>query len=273
MSVIYLTPETLEEALALRAEHGSQSLVMGGGTIVMSMMNEGVSLPDVTIGLKRAGLDTVGESDGSRVIGPMATMARIAADENAMLAVAASRCGGWAIKNMATIGGNLFVPGPAGDAGVALLALDAGLRFASTGGSRTVPIADFYRSGRSMGETELLTAIAIPTTQTETRFVKFGRKRGVTPSVVTVAVSLLRDDGTVIRARIALGAMGPEPVRAERAESMLVGNELSPELIEEVSIAAVEDFPGLTDAVASGWYRKRMASLHVKRVLEGLMHE
>ncbi|HEX6285850.1 MAG TPA: FAD binding domain-containing protein [Acidimicrobiia bacterium] len=269
----YHTPETATELVTLRAEHGSASLLMGGGTIVMTLLNEGVPLPRIVIGMKRAGLDTISEDDGSKLIGAATTLATLTSDPHPMLSEAAASCGGWAIRNMATIGGNLFVPAPSGDLGVALLALDASLRIDSVDGHRLVPIDDFYRGGRSLDEREVLTGIEVPTTEKETRFIKFGRKHGPTPSVVTVAISLRLENGTVSESRIALGALGPHPVRARRAESLLDGNELDPALVEEVAAAAADDFEGLTDAVASAWYRKRMARLHVKRLLEEVMSE
>jgi CO/xanthine dehydrogenase FAD-binding subunit len=81
------------------------------------------------------------------------------------------------------------------------------------------------------------------------------------------------DGQNVSDARIALGSMGPHPVRARRAESMLDGHELTPQLIEEAADATTEGLDGLTDAVASGWYRRRMASLHVGRLLTDVMDE
>lgn len=243
---------------------------MGGGTIVMNMMNEGIPTPQVVIGLKRAGLGTDESDNGTRVIGAMTTMSTLAGDDNRMLRQAASSCGGWAIKNMATIGGNLFARAPSGDLGVALLAMDANLRLASSTDTRVVPIDDFYAGGRSIEDHEILTAVEIPSSGADVRFVKYGRKAGPTPSVVTVAISLIRKGDSIEQARVALGAMGPHPIRAERAESLLVGNALTPEIIDEAS-GAIGDLEGLTDAVASAWYRTRMAKLHVKRLLESLI--
>jgi CO/xanthine dehydrogenase FAD-binding subunit len=269
----YHIPDTTQEVLTLRAEHGAGSMLMGGGTIVMTMMNEGLPHPEVVIGMKRAGLDKIASDNGSRLVGAMATIAAVASDDHPMLSRAAQACGGWAIRNMATIGGNLFAPAPAGDLGVALLALDAALRIESLEGRRTVPIGVFFDDGRRLDEREVLTGVEVPAPGAVTRFVKYGRKHGPTPSVVTVAISLRMDGQNVSDARIALGSMGPHPVRARRAESMLDGHELTPQLIEEAADATTEGLDGLTDAVASGWYRRRMASLHVGRLLTDVMDE
>lgn len=248
-------------------------MVMGGGTIVMNLVNECVRVPEIVIGLKRAGLATEESDEGSRVIGAMTTISTLADDTDSMIARAASACGGWAIRNMATVGGNLFAPAPSGDMGVALLALDAGLRISSSDETRVVSLAGFYASDRFTGDNELVTAVEVPHKSRTTRFLKYGRKAGPTPSVVTVAVSLVRDGDTIDEARIALGAMAPHPTRAERAETLLTGNQLSSDLIDEVSTVVSDDLAGTTDAVASAWYRKKMAGLHVKRLLEDILDE
>lgn len=243
---------------------------MAGGTIVMNLINEGLPVPEVVIGLKRAGLATEESDNGSRVIGAMTTLSTLTGDSDPLISQAARACGGWAIRNMATIGGNLFAPTPSGDLSVALLALDSSLRISSQDETRVLSLADFYASGRVTGDHELVTAIAIPDVRRTTRFVKYGRKAGPTPSVVTVAVSLAWEGATIETARIAVGAMAPHPTRAERAEGLLVGNRLSSDLIDEVGAVVGSDLAGTTDAVASAWYRKKMAALHVRRLLQDI---
>jgi CO/xanthine dehydrogenase FAD-binding subunit len=266
----YHTPDTLEEVLDLRARYGNDSQVVGGGTIFMNMMNEGVPMPPVVIGLKKAGMGGVTNDNGALTIWATTTMSVLAAFDHSLVNQAASVCGGWAIRNMATVGGNLFAHAPGGDLGVALLALDSSIRISSAEGTRDVSLVDFYRDERAIGETELVTSVNIPDVTTETRFVKFGRKAGLTPSVVTVAISLRRSGDVVERIRIAFGAMGPHPVRAEAAEELLTGHKLTPDLAAEAANAAVGGLDGLTDAVSSAWYRKRMAGLHLRRLLEDL---
>ena len=64
-----------------------------------------------------------------------------------------------------------------------------------------------------------------------TAYVKFGRKHANTPAVVTVAARVAWDGVAVADARIALGAVGPHPIRARDAERLLVGTGLEPEAI------------------------------------------
>ena len=96
-----------------------------------------------------------------------------------------------------------------------------------------------------------------------TTYLKFGRKHANTPAVVTVAVRLAWDGGTVTDARIALGAVGPHPIRAVEAERRLVGRDLGPDAIAAAAAAAADECEPFTDAIATDWYRRRMIGVFV----------
>ncbi len=132
------------------------------------------------------------------------------------------------IRNMGTVGGNLFVPQPHGDLAVCLLALDAEIEKEGdlvTGVSFTVPERWFYR--------------------------KAMRRKQNSASIVTVA-----SDGT----RIALGGVASEPVRATKAEEALAAGDI--DAAAELCLEVAEPFD---DAYASAWYRRRVLPVHVRR--------
>jgi CO/xanthine dehydrogenase FAD-binding subunit len=134
------------------------------------------------------------------------------------------------IRNMATVGGNLFAKQPHGDLAVCLLALGAEIEKTGdlvTGVSFTVPEQWFYT--------------------------KAMRRKQNSASIVTVA-----SDGT----RIALGGVAPEPVRATAAEARLAEGD-----IDGAAEAAVEAADPFDDAYASAWYRRRVLPVHVRRAL------
>ena len=72
------------------------------------------------------------------------------------------------------------------------------------------------------------------------------------------------------QARLALNGVGPHPFRAKNAEAALVGSVLSPESIAAAAQAASEACAPFSDAIASEWYRRRMAGTIVKRALSQL---
>jgi CO/xanthine dehydrogenase FAD-binding subunit len=249
---------------------------MAGGTVAMPLVNDGLSLPATVMGLRRAGLDRVGERDGRLRIGATATLTTLL-DQGAvpLLAEAARNTASWAVRNMATVGGNLFTPPPGGDIAVALLALDAEIVVAGPRGESSIPIASFFTGflATALARDELVVAIDVPLGAGSTAFTKFARKHGNSPAVVTVAVRLdwNADGGTVSAARIALGAVGPHPVRARAAEGALAGTMLSADAIAAAAAEAVRECEPFTDAIATDWYRRRMTGVMVTRTLERLV--
>lgn len=267
----YFQPQTLNEALVLLAEYGDSLLMMGGGTVAMPLINEGVSTPEYVMTLRKAGLNYIHYFNGSVDIGATTSLTQMV-DEAPypLLHQAAEQSASWTIRNMATVGGNLFVPPPAGDFATALLALDAEIKLASKDGMRSVPMADFYTGFMSnvLGPGEILTEIEVPAPKGPTAFVKFGRKAANTPSIVTVAAHLDLDGETVVEARLALNAVGPHPFRAMKAEALLTGKRLDEATIAEAANAAADESQPFTDAVATEWYRRKMVKVFVGRVLE-----
>jgi CO/xanthine dehydrogenase FAD-binding subunit len=275
----YYLPASVPEALALLGDHGPGLLVIAGGTVAMPLINEGISLPERVMGLRKAGLDRMGRTGDTLQIGATTTLTRLAEQDHApLLRQAARRTASWSVRNMGTVGGNLFTPPPGGDVATALLALDAQVVIAGPNGVRTTPIAAFWTGflTTDLAPDELVTGVTVPlpVTPAATRdaFVKFGRKEANTPAVVTVAVhAVMDDDGVTVRtARIALGAVGPHPLRATAAEAALEGQPLADETIKDAAAAAADATDPETDAVASDWYRRRMTGVFVARALASL---
>jgi carbon-monoxide dehydrogenase medium subunit len=269
----YFLPASVPEALGLLGEHGPDLLVIAGGTVAMPLINEGISLPRMVMGLRRAGLDGVERAGDELRFGATATLTRLLEQRDVpMLRTAAGRTASWSIRNMGTVGGNLFTPPPGGDIATALLALDARVVIAGPAGERELPLEAFWTGfmTTALAPDELVTAIVVPVRAGRSSFAKLGRKQSNTPAVVTVAAHATLDGGTVTGARIALGAAGPHPVRIARAEAAVTGSTLDDAAIEAAATAATEDCDPTTDAVASDWYRRRMVGVLVRRALTEL---
>jgi aerobic carbon-monoxide dehydrogenase medium subunit len=213
--------------------------VMAGGTVLLP---RGVEVERV-VGLARAGMDAIEQRDGRTTLGATATLAAVARLDGPV-ALAAAAVGGPALRNMATVGGNLLAGAPYGDLGVALLALDAEVDL----GSRTVRLEDFWDAFRP-GE-ELIRSVSYA--DAPGVYVRWARRAANSPAVVSVAVS---------GGRVALGGVAPHPVRSPAAEAHLD----DPEAAGEAAAAEV-DPP--TDGLASSWYRRRMTRVFVRRALE-----
>jgi CO/xanthine dehydrogenase FAD-binding subunit len=201
-------------------------------------------------------------------LGAGVTMAQILANRDlAFLHPVARAVGGPQVRNMATVGGNLFAPHPYGDMAAALLALGARVAMAGAGGER--PLEEVLRDrGRGDG-------LAARVSFSRPRDGAFGfrkvsrvKPKGV--SVLSVAALLPREGGRVRGARIAWGAMGPAPVRGAAAERALEGRPLDAETIRRAGDSAAEGLDPPDDALASAWYRRETAGAHLRRLLESM---
>jgi CO/xanthine dehydrogenase FAD-binding subunit len=171
--------------------------------------------------------------------------------------------GGPAIRNMATVGGNLFAEAPYGDFAVALLALDAMVM----AGKRKLSIENFL-AGREQFR-DIVTAVTLDLPEAEDfRFVKITRIKPKGSSVITIAAHLeTSPDGLVKSARIALGCMAKTPMRAVQAERALRGARLTEQGIAAAVAVVAEATAAITDAVASSWYRREVLPVHFRRLL------
>ena len=270
----YFRPTSVSEAIGLRQTHGAELLVIAGGTVAMPLLNEGVVQPRLVMGLRGAGLDGIDETDGWLRIGATTTLAALAEQRSIpMLATAARRTASWPVRNLGTVGGNLFSAPRGGDVATALLALDALVVVSGPGGTRVLPIGSFFTGllATALAPDELVTAVRVPLPEGEAAFHKLGRRTANTPAVVSVAARVRRDGDRVTAARIALGSAGPVPFRAGAAEAALIGSPLDATSIEAAARAAESAAEPLADAVASDWYRRRMVPVVVRRTLESLV--
>jgi CO/xanthine dehydrogenase FAD-binding subunit len=100
-------------------------------------------------------------------------------------------------------------------------------------------------------------------------YTKAMRRRQNSASIVTVAAVVTVENGTVASVRIALGGVGPRPLRATAAEAALTGRPFDRPHVEAAADAALEDANPFDDAYASAWYRRRVLPVHIRRALLG----
>ncbi|MER8996126.1 FAD binding domain-containing protein [Mesorhizobium sp. M0678] len=262
MTLALQTFATVKDASAALKAAGARYL--GGGTLVVRAVNEG----DVSIsGFVRStdpALSAISVSGGTVRIGASVTMAAIARHPDlATLAHAARAVGGPAIRNMASVGGNLFAPTPYGDFTVALLALDATV----SADDGELPIETFLAKRESNHAIVTAVGFTIPK-EGGFRFLKVSRVKPKGISVLSIATVLEHaPDGTVSSARIAFGCMADRPIRARAAEKALIGRELTSEGIAPALAVARDGTSQRTDPIASAWYRNEVLPVHLGRLL------
>ncbi|MEO4001468.1 FAD binding domain-containing protein [Mesorhizobium sp. CAU 1732] len=257
---------TEDAARALSASRSARFL--SGGTLVMRAVNEADQSFETIIRLRDASFRDIRIEGENLVLGAGVTMAAIVAHRDlAFLAPVARVIGGPAIRNMATVGGNLFAASPYGDFTAALLALGATLNLAGQSG-RGMPIDEFLRDrDRNAGVLVQSISVARPRDASAFRFAKVSRVKPKGVSVMSIAAFLPQSGGRITGARVAYGAMAPTPIRATAVERILEGQTLDAATIERAAAAATEGFDPPTDSLASSWYRREVAGVHLKRLL------
>ncbi|HWX62864.1 FAD binding domain-containing protein [Bradyrhizobium sp.] len=258
-----------EAATALSSDRAA--CYLGGGTLVMRALNEGdVSIETVVRATDRA-LNRIDASAARVVIGAGVTFARILAErELAFLHAPARSIGGPAVRNMGTVGGNLFAQSPFGDFTVALLALDTMVSVQGGLGVRDMPIEEFLQSrDRQSGALVLAVTCARPASADAFRYRKIARIKPKGGSVITLAASLPNSGGRITGARIALGSMGPVPMRARAAERALEGRALDASSIAAAAAVIAEGTAPADTAIASAWYRREVIGVHLRRLFSG----
>ncbi len=269
-----LTIKTFDQASAAAAALSSEqsARIMGGGTLMMRGINHRSQSASTIIRVTDMALRQIKPSGGRIEIGAAATMADILANrELDFLHSAARSVGGPAVRNMATVAGNLFARSPFGDLATALLALDATVVTAGGhGGGADMPLQDFL-SQRDRRGAGLITGIVIdrPMSASAFRFAKVSRVKPKGAAVITIAAYLPNSGGRIQGARIAYGAMAPTPIRVTAVERALEGQTLDPAGIQAAVNAATEGCMPATDEIASEWYRKEVAPVYLRRLLLG----
>jgi xanthine dehydrogenase small subunit len=259
---------TAEAAGILSGDRNAR--LIGGGTIVMRDVNEGRITEGLIVHVTDPAFRLVNAS-GSRVeLGAGVTMAQVLASRDlAFLYSAARAIGGPAVRNMATVGGNLFAEAPYGDFTVALLALDAQVNVQSGygGGGRPMPLEEFL-AARSRGGVGLVASVTFgkPASPEAFRFRKVSRVKPKGISVMSIAAHL-PGGGRISGARVAYGAMAPTPIRAKGVERALEGRSLDAATVAAAKQAAAEGVSPATDAIASEWYRREVLPVHLGRLL------
>lgn len=256
-------PEDVPSAVSLIS---AGATAIGGGTSVMPWLNDYASPPTALVSLRRTGLAGVRVTGSTVTIGAATTLSQVEHDERLeILNPVVRSIASVPVRNLATVGGNLFARQPHGDLAVALVALNATVTVVDGTGARESPVEEFVAADRA---SVLVTAVAFEQ-PVVFKYVKAARRRYNSASVVTVAATITESDGIVSGARVALGGVGPRVVRARAVEAALVGGPLSDETVASAAQAGLSDIAPADDAYASAWYRTRVFPVHLRRALLG----
>jgi CO/xanthine dehydrogenase FAD-binding subunit len=274
---LYLSPQSLDEALVLLKSKPGTLPLAGGTDLLVGIMERHRSV-EALLSLKRIPELHCCSSNGSLRIGSAVTAGQVARDENirknyTALAEGAGLIGSLQIQNMATIGGNVCNASPSADTAPALLVLGASAVIASADGERVVPMETFFVApGKTVLKAgELLKEIVLPqpAARSGSFYLRHTPRARMDLAFVGVAAAITLDpNGRISEAKIALGAVAPTPMRAFTAEKALVGSLPADELFDEVGLIASKEAKPIDDLRASAEYRRHLVHILTGRALQ-----
>ncbi|XGV96377.1 MAG: xanthine dehydrogenase small subunit [Leptolyngbya sp. BL-A-14] len=264
----FYRPTQLSEVLTLLQQHPDATLVAGATDLGLELTHRRQHFP-VMISLEAvAELKQVEQTSEAVVIGAAVPLSHIEANLHGIFPSLDEMLHWFAarqVRNRATIGGNLGTASPIGDLPPVLLSLDAALTIASLTGTRTVPLADFFKGYRQtdLKPGEVIVSVTIPKTITPgavrrlSQSYKIGKRGTDDISIVAAAFTIDLDaSDRIVHARLAYGGVAATPVRAIAVETMLIGQPWSMATIQNIKPTLKAAFTPLTDLRGSADYRK-----------------
>jgi carbon-monoxide dehydrogenase medium subunit len=272
----YVVANSIEQAIAALAQAGGEAKILAGGQSLVPMLNFRLLRPAILVDINRIPSLAFIEDAGDAVkIGALTRhyqieTSPIIAKHFPVLSYAMTHVAHLAIRNRGTIGGSLSHADPAAELPMMAVLLGAKLHIVSAKGRRIVDAGDFFRDALTvdLAEDELLTEIHFPKLPPRTGwgFEEVARRAGDF-ALAAVAATITVSGDTMKQARIALTGVGPTPVRAGKAEALLIGQKpeaiLMTRVIETVRTAIEPE----TDLHASSDYRRHLAGALARRAL------
>jgi carbon-monoxide dehydrogenase medium subunit len=273
----YHAPHSLDEALALLAEHGDEGKLLAGGQSLVPAMNFRLARPAALIDINCiAALDFLSDEAGWLRIGALTRHVAfeqpvVAGPLGALLPQVARCVAHLPIRVRGTFVGSLAHADPAAEWSLAAATLGAEIIAQSSAGGRTLAAENFFRTAftTALRPDELITEVRLPLTGDAWRcgFMEFSRRKGDFALAMALAALRLEDD-RIVEARIGAGGAEHRPRRIEAAEQILVGATTGPEVLAEAAAAVASALEPVEDIHASAEYRRDLAQVMTRRALE-----
>jgi len=277
---LYVAP-TLDDAVAALAERGPDGAALAGATWIMrAPLRRERHAPSYVAIAKIAVLKELSIGDQELSLGACVTHAELARELAAVpdcraLALAAGNAANPAIRQVATIGGNLCATHfAAADLVPALLCLDAAIELQGTRGAERIPLVDFLKIRSSLAPGLLVRRIIVPRAQRRSVHVRLPlRKAGDYPVAIFSLGVTLDARGVVTSAAAALGSVEPTARRWHEWEGELIGRPLEPAHAAEMAVKHCGALRARDGVEAPGWYRLKVLPSLVRKAVGALREQ
>ena len=273
----YHAPTSLADALALMVQYGDEAKIIAGGHSLLPMMKLRFAEPEHLVDINNiASLKGIREENGSIVIGSMTSESDLIAsallqEKCPLLPEAAKLIADPQVRNRGTIGGDIAHGDPGNDHPALMLALDAIFTLVGPNGSREVNASDFFLGTfyTALEADEIMTEIkfAPQAANTGASYHKLKRKTGDFATAAAAAV-IQMSGNTCQSARISLTNLGATALRASEAEAVLVGQEISDDLINQAAAKAMEICDPAEDLRGDAEYKTHMGGVMTRRAIK-----
>jgi len=277
--VQFLTPKTVDEAVAFYKESDGKAKILAGGTDLLVQIRSGISSPDKIIDVKNiSDLQQITDNgEGSFIIGAAVSGAVLEENEKfgkswPGVLEALRLIGSEQVQGRASLGGNLCNASPAGDSVPALIASGANVNIQGPNGARTLAV-EHINSGpgkTNLKDGEIVTSFSFPKkpNNSSDAYLRMIPRTEMDIAVVGCAVNITIDQDKCINARVALGAVAPTALNITKASDILINSNLDEETINKAAKACEEACNPIDDKRGTIAYRKKVSGVLFKRALK-----
>lgn len=273
----YEAPESIEEVLSLLAQHGDEAKLLAGGQSLMPLLNFRLARPKVLIDLNWVReLDYMREDAGQIVIGAMTRQREVEMSdwlrgEMSALPEIIRHVGHVTIRNRGTVGGSLAHADPAAELPMLSATFSAEFTLVGSKSLRIVPASEFFIGPLSsaLDPTEILKEVRIPSLVKGAGVAveELAQRSGDFAIVAALAAVHCDDDGRCDHAWLGVSGAHFTPMKALEAEQVMVGEQLTDELIADVSNLVASQVDPQNDVHADADYRRDMIRVYVGRAI------
>jgi carbon-monoxide dehydrogenase medium subunit len=278
----YLAPASTSEAISLLVKYKDEAKVIAGGTDLVVQMRRRLVKPQYVVDISGIpNLDYIRfDAKHGLTIGALTTIRTLEKSAELwqwypIISQAASKLGSVAIRNVATLGGNLCNAMPIADMAQPLLALSAKVRIAGPGGERVIHLEDFFtdvgKTSLKIGEILVEIQVSVSLPNTRGLYLKHLTRGSIDLAIVNVAVVVTLEPGNKIckEIKIVLGSVASTPMRARKAEDIMRGKQVDDALINRTAqVASDEAHPRPGSIRASVEYKKEVVKVFTRQLIK-----